>query len=130
MMPECVARLSSSRKIGINGCPIRHLTLTESPAIHTVGRMYELELASHMRAARFRKIRDDTSSVVRDEVRRRVYPPVTPATTAPATPAGPEGPDAINGRVLGDLEILSAVCLAARQRCVDGPRNPVGTLPV
>src|SRR3984893_7680826 len=80
--PECVVRLSSSRKIGINGCSIRHLTLTESPAIHTVGRMYELELASHMRAAWLREIRDDTSCVVRDEVRRRVYPPVTPATAA------------------------------------------------
>src|SRR6266702_1145662 len=102
--PECVVRLSSSRKIGINGCSIRHLTLTESPAIHTVGRMYELELASHMRAAWFREIRDDTSCVVRDEVRRRVYPPVTPATAASAAPAGPERPDAINRRVLGDLE--------------------------
>ena len=44
--PECIVRLSSSRKIGINGCSIRHLTLTESPAIHSVGPMNELELAA------------------------------------------------------------------------------------
>ena|SRR5450631_3641587 len=116
MIPECVARLSSSWKIGINGCSIRHLTLTESPALHTVGRMHELELASHMRAAWFREIRDHTSCVVSDEVRRRVYPPVTPEPAASTAPAGPEGPDAINCRVFGDLEILSAVSLAARQR--------------
>jgi hypothetical protein len=58
---EFVVRLSSSQKIGINGCSIGHLALTEAAAIHTVGRMYELELASHMRAAWFREIRDDTS---------------------------------------------------------------------
>ena len=56
--PECVVRLSSSRKIGINGRSIRQLTPPEASAIHSAGRMHELELASHMRAARFREIRD------------------------------------------------------------------------
>jgi hypothetical protein len=50
--------VSTFRKIGINGRSIRQLTLPDASAIHSVGRMHELELASHMRAARFREIRD------------------------------------------------------------------------
>jgi hypothetical protein len=57
--PEYVVRLSTLRKIGIDGRSIRQLTLAEAPAIHSVGRMHELEFASHMRAAaRLREIRD------------------------------------------------------------------------
>jgi hypothetical protein len=126
-----VARRSTFRKIRVNARAIGQLTLPEAPAVHSVGRMHELELASHMRAARVREIRDHAPGVVRDEIRRRVYAaPVTPAPAAPAAPAGPERPDAINCRFLGDLKVLSAVRLTARQRCIDGPGNPIGTLPV
>jgi len=88
------------------------------------------KLASHMRTARFSEIRDDAPCVVRDEIRRRLKAPVTPTPAASTAPAGPQRPDVIDCRVFGDLKVPSTVRFAARQRCVDSPGYPIGTLPV
>src|SRR5712675_1811563 len=110
---SCIADWTDCR---IDGLAVRHLTLPAAAAGHPFRRMCELKFAAHVGTARTTKIGHDSAGVVRHEARSGI--PVVKAAQTPArAPAGPQRPEVIDLRILGDLEELPAVCLAAGERC-------------
>src|SRR4030088_2569094 len=103
---------SGGRESRIDGLAVRHLTLAAAAASHPFRRMSELKFAAHVGTARGTKIGHDSAGVVRHEARSGI--PVVKAAETPArAPAGPQRPEVIDLRILGDLEELPTVCLAA-----------------
>src|SRR6266853_24594 len=119
---------SGGRESRIDGLAVGHLTRAAASAGHPLRRMCEFKFAAHVRTARSTQIGDDPAGVVRDEARPGI--PVVKAAKAPArAPAGPQRPEVIDPGVLGDLEELSAVCLAISHGRAHCSRDRIRALP-
>src|ERR1700692_1787043 len=99
---------SSTREVRINGLAIRQLTLAAATAGHSVGRMHELKIASHVRRGRCGEIGNHAARVVRNKVRRR---PGVPVGGSPPSrmPTVPERSDVIDTRISRDLKIFTHI---------------------
>jgi hypothetical protein len=107
---------SGGRESRIDRLAVGHLTLAAASAGHPFRRLCEFKPAAHVRTSRSTEIGHHPARVVRNEARSGV--PVVKGANAPArTPPRSERPEVIDRCILGDLEELSAVCLAVGQRC-------------
>src|SRR5882672_6586424 len=106
---------SGTGKGRINGLAIRQLALAAAAAGHSVGRMHELKIASHVCGGRCGEIGNDAARVVRNEVRR--WPGIPVVGAAPSrVPTDPQRRDAVDRRLSRDLKILPAIDGAVAQR--------------